>query len=373
MKPQVLVVDDSMTVRMDLRRTMSAAGFVVTACETKAVAQKVLRGKAFSLAILDLILPDGDGIDLLWDIRASQDHERMPVILLTTEVEVRHRIHGLSSGADEYIGKPYDHGYLVLRACELVRQHGAAPDGPSVRGRPLAGRKLLVVDDSPTYLTALAQVLREDGCEVIAAHSGEEALDLLKIEPVDCVIMDLLMPGIGGMEAARRIKGDPATWLTPVLILTGHDDSQARAEGAEIGVDDYLIKSPELHFLKARLRAVIRPRATERPRASDDAPPSSGLAPSALVPGSLFQRVLAASGLSSVIGPSTLSRACRRAGVEPGSMSPEDLDRALPAIQETLRVFLHEDEHRRRFDAIAALARSTPLTAALALGLLCSA
>jgi DNA-binding response OmpR family regulator len=366
MKPQVLVIDDSMTTRMDLRRTLTTAGFAVTACETMTLGQKVLRAKAYSLAILDLLLPDGDGIELLKEIRASRDIAQMPVILLTTEVEVRHRVLGLSSGADEYIGKPYDHRYLVLRACELVRQSGTSATAPNVRGRPLTGRKLLVVDDSPTYLHALAQTLRDDGCEVISAHSGEEALDLLAVEQVDCVIMDLLMPGIGGLEAARRIKDNPATSHTPVLILTGHDDGPTRAEGARIGVDDYVIKSPELHFFKTRLRAVLRPRPAEHPVAQEDAPRSSEVDVSAVLRSSLFQQVVAASGLSSVIGPSTISRACRRAGVEPLSMCPEDLIRALPAIQDTLRVFLNEVEQQRRINTIAALAESASATAPLA-------
>lgn len=366
MKPQVLVVDDSMTARMDLRRTLTTAGFAVTACETRTLGQKILRAKAFSLAILDLLLPDGDGIDLLKEIRASRDITHMPVILLTTEVEVRHRVLGLSSGADEYIGKPYDHRYLVLRACELVRQHGASTTAPNMRGRPLAGRKFLVVDDSPTYLHALAQTLRDDGCEVIPAQSGEEALELLAIEQVDCVIMDLLMPGMGGLEATRRIKGDPATSHTPVLILTGHDDGPTRAEGDRIGVDDYVIKSPELHFFKARLRAVLRSHPAKQSHAPEDAPRSAEVDLSAVLRISLFEQVVTASGLSSVIGPSTISRACRRAGVEPLSMSPADLIHALPAIQDTLRVFLNETEHQRRIDAIAALAESATITAPLA-------
>ncbi len=136
MKPQVLVVDDSLTIRMDLRAALGAAGFLVTACETKALAQKVLESRPFSLVVLDVLLPDGDGIDLLKQIRNSLQLSRVPVILLSTEAEVKDRILGLTFGADEYVGKPYDTGYLVQRARELMSRYGSVPR----RRRTLAAR-----------------------------------------------------------------------------------------------------------------------------------------------------------------------------------------------------------------------------------------
>lgn len=372
MKPHVLIVDDSLTIRMDLRRLLSNAGFVVTACETKALAHKVLRSKDFALVILDLLLPDGDGLDLLREIRSSAELVQIPVILLSTEIEVRHRIQGLSMGADEYIGKPYDDSTLVLRATELVSQRSSARRAAEGSGPALVGKKILVVDDSPTYRASLAHLLRQDGCEVIPAQSGEEALSLLAVEVVDCVIMDLLMPGMGGLEAARRIKESGALCHIPVVILTGHDDAETRAEGARIGVEDFVLKAPDLTMLRVRLRALLRHRpapgagggapARRAGSSPDHAPPSpraGGTGSLSVFPpsGSLFDQVVAVSGLSSVIGPSTIVRACRRAGIEPRSMSPEDLHRALPAIHETLKLFLNEEDSERGIAAITLLAR----------------
>jgi DNA-binding response OmpR family regulator len=371
MKPQVLIVDDSLAIRMDLRGLLSGAGFQVTACETRALAQKVLRSKTFSLAILDVLLPDGDGIELLREIRAATDPVHTPVILLSTETEVKHRIQALGAEADEYVGKPYDGNYLVLRAAELVSQRSTARRATGAGAPIVTGKKVLVVDDSPTYRAALAQLLRQGGCDVIPAQSGEEALSLLAVERVDCVIMDLLMPGMGGLEAARRMKRSGALCHIPVILLTGHEDAGTREEGAEIGVDDVVLKTPELALLKTRLRSLFRPRAAQGPEAAvpsrragpplDEAPPSSHAraGPSSVAPAadSLFDQVVAASGLSSVIGPSTIVRACRRAGIAPRSMSPEDLHRALPAIHEALRLFLNEEDSSRGIAAISLLAR----------------
>lgn len=146
MKPHVLVVDDSLTVRMDLRAVLSAAGFSVTACENKTSAQKALRTRSFALVILDVVLPDGSGIDLLREIRGEQASVHVPVILLSTEAEVKHRVRGLTTGADEYVGKPYDSAYVTRCARELTRAHTEIPE-PS--GSVSLGKKILVVDDSP--------------------------------------------------------------------------------------------------------------------------------------------------------------------------------------------------------------------------------
>lgn len=273
MTPQILVVDDSLTIRMDLRSALSAAGFLVTACETKALAQKVLETRAFALIILDVLLPDGDGLDLLKQIRANPHFARMPVILLSTETEVKDRILAMTVGADEYIGKPYDTGYLIQRARELMNRSSSVVSLVPESDQPA---KLLAVDDSPTYLDALARVLREDGHDIILARSGEEALDLLLFERVDCVIIDLLMPGIGGMEAARRIRSNPATRAVPIMILTGRDEPSDRHMGAQIGVDEFVIKSPELWMLKVQLRGLLRrARRARRAREIEEAAPTS--------------------------------------------------------------------------------------------------
>lgn len=325
---------------------------------------KVLESRPFSLVILDVLLPDGDGIDLLRQIRNNPQLSRVPVIFLSTEAEVKDRILGLTFGADEYIGKPYDVGYLVQRAREFMSRYGSIPAPAPDSGRP---GKILAVDDSPTYLDALARVLREDGHDIILARSGEEALELLMYQSVECVIMDLLMPGMGGMEAARRIRSDASLKTIPIMILTGRDEPRDRHVGAQIGVDEFVIKSPELSMLKVQLRGLLRRvRRTKRAREKEDSipPPSSmSLISNQVIAGSLLDKVITASGLSTVIGPSTIARACLRAGVDAKSMSEIDLRRALPEIEEILRVFFSGEERRRRLAAITALAQGTDSSA----------
>lgn len=390
MNRTVLVVDDSLTVRMDLVGAFEAAGFRCLPCASLAEARAALAASAIDLVVLDMLLPDGDGTDLLGEIRAGANAARAPILMLSTEAEVKDRIRGLQTGADEYVGKPYDTLYVVSRARELMRKNdspgahrtsvliiddsatfretlraaleedgyetmvagtgeaglrivadrrpgailvdGELPgiDGPTVirhvridtalrnipcilltasddRGAELraldAGadafvrkdedvevilarllavlrsstlsvvnetassllgpKKVLAVDDSPTYLHELSDALRTEGYDVVLARSGEEALEMLAVQPVDCILLDLLMPGIGGKETCLRIKSAPVVRDIPLIMLTALEDRTAMIEGLAAGADDYISKSSEMEVLKARVRAQIRRKQFE--------------------------------------------------------------------------------------------------------------
>ena len=392
MKPNVLIVDDSLTVRMDLGEAFELTGFETTLCSTVAEARKALSTGSFSLIILDVLLPDGDGIDLLQEIRQTPASAGTLVMLLSSEAEVRDRTRGLKTGADEYVGKPYDQSYVIARALELVRKRepgsnaarsttvlviddsptfrealksalessgyavvtsGTGEDGlrAAVDARPavivvdgvlpgidgstvirriradaalrstpcilltsseersdelkaldagadayvrkeedtqiilarvtavlrsagspsavrttsslLGPKKILTVDDSLTYLHEVAAQLRQEGYDVIPARSGEEALELLSVQSVDCILLDLVMPGLSGQETCRRIKGSAAWRDIPLIMHTALEEQAAMIEGINAGADDYIAKSSDLEVLCARVRAQLRRKQFE--------------------------------------------------------------------------------------------------------------
>lgn len=389
MKRTALIVDDSLTVRMDLADGFSEAGFETHLCSTLAEARQALKHAVPDVVILDILLPDGDGIQLLQEIRTS-DASNAVVVMLSTEAEVRDRIRGLQTGADEYVGKPYDSGYVIAKTRELLQERrGSRPstttvlvidDSPTFRealrtaleearyavviattgeeglqvaaaqrpaailvdgvlpgidgatvirrlrldaalrdvpcllltasegmhaelgaldagadgfvrkedslevilarlaavlrrsGVPtrtdetrslLATQRILAVDDSPTYLAELGDALRDEGYDVIGARSGEEAIDLLAVQSVDCILLDLMMPGLSGQETCRRVKAAPGVRDVPLIMLTAVEDREAMIQGLAVGADDYISKSSEFEVLKARVRAQIRRKQFE--------------------------------------------------------------------------------------------------------------
>jgi DNA-binding response OmpR family regulator len=358
MKTHVLVVDDSLTVRMDLRGALGAAGFVVTTCETKRAAQRALGERRFGVAVLDVLLPDGDGIDLLHEIRQSATLGGMPIIVLSSEAEVRDRVRGLVMGADDYVGKPYDISYVIRRVralCErAVGSEGKAASTATCSG----GRKILVVDDSPAFLQSAAGKLREDGHDVVLARSGREALELLVVQTVDAVVLDLAMPDLDGIETLRRLRRIPGLEAVPVVILTANEDARAQSDAYAAGADELLRRSVELDVLRSRIRNLLRKKPSHREGGAPVQAPLRREPLRAPHPGegSLFARAAAATGLSGLLARDTLTKALRRAGVEPSTLSSAELLRAMPAIREALGIFYPQDEVARRAACVAALA-----------------
>ena len=127
---------------------------------------------------------------------------------------------------------------------------------------------ILVVDDEPAVRRALERALKLDSYEVELAADGREALDHLADTPADAVILDVMMPGIDGVEVCRRMRA--AGDRTPILMLTARDAIDDRVTGLEAGADDYLVKPFALRELQARLRALLR-------RAGDDGDPAEVL------------------------------------------------------------------------------------------------
>jgi two-component system response regulator MprA len=116
--------------------------------------------------------------------------------------------------------------------------------------------RILVVDDEPAVRSALERALRLDGYDVALAADGHEALDALSGLAPDAVVLDVLMPELGGLEVCRRLRA--AGDRTPVLMLTARDRVTDRVSGLDAGADDYLVKPFALEELMARLRALLR-------------------------------------------------------------------------------------------------------------------
>ena len=150
---------------------------------------------------------------------------------------------------------------LAKLAAILRRTSGALPTDEKTS--VLGPKKILAVDDSATYLQELAGSLRQEGYDVILARSGEEAIELLAIQSVDCILLDLLMPGLGGQETCLRIKAAPITRDIPLVMLTALEEREAMIQGLSAGADDYIQKSGDWEILKARVRAQIRRKQFE--------------------------------------------------------------------------------------------------------------
>jgi len=117
------------------------------------------------------------------------------------------------------------------------------------------GARILVVDDEREIRRCLELSLEEKGYTVLAAESGEKALDLLKQSPADVAIVDLLLPGIDGIELTKSIRQRSTL---PIIILSAIGDDKKKVEALETGADDYVTKPFSIEEVVARIRSVLR-------------------------------------------------------------------------------------------------------------------
>ncbi len=124
---------------------------------------------------------------------------------------------------------------------------------------------ILVIDDEEDILELIKFNLARDGYRVTCATSGEKALNLAKQESPDLILLDLMLPGIDGLEVARLLKQDSQVRRIPIIMLTAKGEESDVVTGLELGADDYITKPFSPRILVARVRAVLRRRIRETP------------------------------------------------------------------------------------------------------------
>ena len=128
----------------------------------------------------------------------------------------------------------------------------------------MGAKKILVVDDEPDLVELISYNLKKEGFEVSSAPDGEEALKKIRKEAFNLVLLDLMLPGIQGMELCRILRKDPKTEGLPIIMVTAKGEEVDKILGLEIGADDYLTKPFSPRELIARVKAVLR-RIAKKP------------------------------------------------------------------------------------------------------------
>jgi phosphate regulon transcriptional regulator PhoB len=126
---------------------------------------------------------------------------------------------------------------------------------------------ILVIDDEKDLIELVRYNLEKDGFDVIAATDGQSGLDVVKKHRPDLVVLDLMMPGMDGLQICKQLRSDPRTGRIPVIMLTAKATEADRIVGLELGADDYITKPFSPREVVARVKAVLRrssPAAEQR-------------------------------------------------------------------------------------------------------------
>ena len=136
----------------------------------------------------------------------------------------------------------------------ITERGGAASDAGTV----------LVVDDDRQAVDIISKLLALQKITTLSATSGEECLKIVRSQPVDVILLDVMMPGMDGLAVCRALSADERTRAIPVILLTGKDDHETRAAGMTLGVSEFLTKPVNKAELYARVRAQLHSRELAR-------------------------------------------------------------------------------------------------------------
>ena len=196
-------------------------------------------------------------------IRMNLNTRGIPLLMMTSSAPETAEIQSLDSGADGYVSKSENSELLLLRIRALLRKGSAQPAILNPQDSTFRGVHVLAIDDSPTYLTFLCDELRNLDYEVECVNSGAEGLARLETGTFDCVLVDLVMDDMDGIEVCRRITAMRSTLKSApaIIILTASANEGDLNRGLEAGADDFVGKSQDLAVLRARIQALMRRRS----------------------------------------------------------------------------------------------------------------
>lgn len=259
---RILVVEDSAIHASKMRLLLEEQGWDVSIGDSAEAVLGTLAEPFPDLIIAGYILPGMRGDDFCRRIRRNLDTHGIPLLIMTGSVAEIEEIHSLDSGASGYLARSEDAEIQLLRIRALLgtgsEQESVAPNRSAVFRSP----SILIIDDSPNYLAALSQEMRNQGYKVRTAHDGPNGLKQLQDHAFDCVLVDLVMPYMTGFEVCRRITAMRSSMesVPAVILLTGSSSQDDMNRGLEAGADDFVAKSSDLSVLRARLHALLRRR-----------------------------------------------------------------------------------------------------------------
>ena len=261
---RVLVVEDDARQRDSIVHLIGDEDIEIAAVERGEQALELLKRTVFDCMVIDLKLPDMDGSELLERMTREDICSFPPVIVYTGRNLTRQEETELNKYSRSIIIKGarsperlLDEVTLFLHTVEsrLSVERQTMLKTARNRDKVLEGRKVLLVDDDVRNIFALTSALEQRGLLVEVGRNGFEALAKLdQVDDIDLVLMDIMMPGMDGLEATRRIRANPALAKLPVIAITAKAMKDDQEQCRRAGINDYLAKPVELERLFSLLR-----------------------------------------------------------------------------------------------------------------------
>ncbi|MBI4572209.1 MAG: response regulator [candidate division NC10 bacterium] len=285
--PHILVVDDEQQNRELIEAILLASGYEVSLAGGGEEGLAAAHEKTPDLMILDLMMPGLSGFEVCARVKTDPQTSGIPVLFVTALSQLGDKERALAAGGDDFLTKPFQRAELLTRveallkvrhlnrnleralaylhALELAR-HADQPRKESRLPPPEpASGVVLVVDDELLPRQLYADVLREEGYVVLEAENGPQALEIARQETIDVVLLDIMMPGMSGLEVLSKL-GELVP-DSPVVIVTAHPTSDNAIAALRLGAFDFIVKGFKNQVMLTTVaRALDRRRLTVRNR-----------------------------------------------------------------------------------------------------------
>lgn len=252
----VLVVDDETTGRAILFATLAKEGYAVSQAENGKQALDMLSCELFDLVLLDIVMPEMDGIQVLEAIKANKTLRNVAVMMTTAAKEAGSVTKCVRLGAVDYIAKPYDVATIRSRIWRFLskehpNKHSAAPGvKPGAKIKPA---NILVVDSSVIGRDLCTARLSTSGHTLAAADSVDAALQAIATKAPDLIVLDVAAEGLDGIAFIEKLKSHPGTRDLPVLVVTGDERPETAHKCIKLGTVDFIKKPFTAVALKQRV------------------------------------------------------------------------------------------------------------------------
>lgn len=256
---RILIVDDHPNTAHTLARALAQLGSKVEVLSATSghEALQLVQGRSVDILITDMVMPQMNGLELIENLQNHSGRKPRHIILITA-----YDISGVRESAqrmdvNDIIVKPVNPEHLYEMVENLVN-NWCPPKSPPPEQSSAKLYKILIADDRPDNVLLLSRYMENEGYAYITAGDGVEALDKIRAELPDLVLLDVSMPRKDGFEVLREMRADAALPYIPVIILTAaRVDPMDVQAGFSLGADDYVTKPFDRNDLLVRIRTKL--------------------------------------------------------------------------------------------------------------------
>jgi two-component system sensor histidine kinase/response regulator len=250
---RILVVDDKQTSRQILQGTLNSWG-AQTTCATSGsqalakLAASLDAQKPYQVVVTDMHMPEMDGFGLVTRIRSLSEMTSMPVLMLSSGARRENADRCRQLGIGSFLSKPVRRKELLAAIVALLRRQTTPQGSTEVVAREFTSRsrevRILLAEDNRVNQAVASRLLAKLGYTLVIANNGQEAIDLLKQQTFDLVLMDVQMPEMDGISATKRIREYEKSTHghIPIIAMTAHVMKEDRARCLAAGMDGYVTK-----------------------------------------------------------------------------------------------------------------------------------